>query len=89
MWKLLKLSPEKQDEYLEKAVQNNLTVKDLRRLLRRDGVIYNSESELPEGIFQLFYADPPWKYETELGATVPENYYPTMDIEEICADANK
>jgi N6-adenosine-specific RNA methylase IME4 len=82
---VVKLSPEKQDEYLEKAAQNNLTVKDLRRLLRRDGVMYNSDSELPEGIFQLFYADPPWKYETELGATVPDDYYPTMDIDEICA----
>jgi N6-adenosine-specific RNA methylase IME4 len=82
---VVKLSPEKQDEYLEKAALNNLTVKDLRRLLRRDGVIYNSESELPEGIFQLFYADPPWKYGTEFSATVPEDYYPTMEIEEICA----
>ena len=82
---VVKLPPVKQDEYLEKAATNNLTVKDLRRLLRRDGVFYSSDSELPEGIFQLFYADPPWKYETEYGATLPENYYPTMNIEEICA----
>jgi len=82
---VVKLPPEKQDEYLEKAAKNRLSVKDLRRLLRRDGVIYDSESELPEGIFQLFYADPPWKYETEYGVTLPENYYPTMEIEEICA----
>jgi N6-adenosine-specific RNA methylase IME4 len=82
---VVKLSPDKQDEYLEKASENKLSVRDLRRLLRRDGVLYNSQSELPEGIFQLFYADPPWKYDTEYGATLPENYYPTMDIEEICA----
>jgi len=82
---VVKLPPDKQDEYLEIAAKNNLTVKDLRRLLRHDGVFYSSDSELPEGIFQLFYADPPWKYETEYGVTLPENHYPTMDIEEICA----
>lgn len=82
---VVKLSPEKQDEYLDKAAKNKLSVKDLRRLIRKDGVLYNSQDELPEGIFHLFYADPPWKYDTELGATLPENYYPTMDIEEICA----
>lgn len=82
---VLKLLPDKQDEYLEKAAKNKLSVRDLRKLLRKDGVLYNSFIELPEGIFQLFYADPPWKYGTEMSATVPEDYYPTMDIEEICA----
>jgi hypothetical protein len=82
---VVKLSPEKQDEYLEKASENKLSVRDLRKLLRKDGVLYNSLVELPEGIFQLFYADPPWRYGNEMSATVPEDYYPTMEIEEICA----
>ncbi len=82
---VVKLSPEKQDEYLEKASKDNLSVRDLRRLLRRDGILYNSQVDLLEGIFQLFYADPPWKYGTEMSATVPEDYYPTMEIEEICS----
>ena len=83
---VVKLSPDKQDEYLEKASKNKLSVRDLRRLLRKDGVLYNSQSELPDGIFQRFFnADPPWKYGTELSATVPEDYYRTMEIEEICS----
>jgi len=82
---VVKLPPEKQDEYLEKAVINKLSVRDLRRLLRQDGILYNSLVELPEGKFQLFYADPPWKYGTEISVTVPEDYYPTMEIEEICS----
>ena len=40
---------------------------------------------LPKEPFNIFYADPPWRYEfskSERGD--PEEHYPTMSVEEIC-----
>lgn len=44
------------------------------------------EIPLPEGKYQVIYADPPWKYDVDLtqGSTrSPENNYPVMDLEEL------
>lgn len=41
---------------------------------------------LPEGVYELLYADPPWEY--EFGVTSDraiEKHYPTMTIEQLCA----
>lgn len=41
---------------------------------------------LPEGVFNVIYADPPWQYEfspSERGD--PERHYPTLSTEDICA----
>lgn len=46
--------------------------------------------ELPEGIFRVFYADPPWRYNNS-GIIGPDMYgraerhFPTMSIDELCA----
>ena len=40
---------------------------------------------LPQGPFQLIYADPPWQLGNPDGQNAPENHYPTMALEEICA----
>ena len=44
---------------------------------------------LPEGVFQVIYADPPWRYEQPGGRTpelrAVELHYPSMDDEEIAA----
>lgn len=41
---------------------------------------------LPEGIFNVIYADPPWQYEFSLSERGdPERHYPTMSLEKICA----
>ena len=41
---------------------------------------------LPDGIYNLIYADPPWRYEhVETENRAIENQYPTMLLEEICA----
>lgn len=46
--------------------------------------------ELPEGKYQVIYADPPWEYGQEQHSkekqkTVLETHYPTMPTEDICA----
>jgi N6-adenosine-specific RNA methylase IME4 len=40
---------------------------------------------LPQGPFQLLYADPPWQLGNPDSAHAPENHYPTMPLAEICA----
>jgi len=44
------------------------------------------EINLPEGKYQVFYADPPWKYGNTMpiGTTSPTDYYPSMSINELC-----
>jgi N6-adenosine-specific RNA methylase IME4 len=52
--------------------------------------IYRAEvkkltSPLPEGEYDIIYADPPWKYDfSETQSREIENNYPTMTVEEIC-----
>jgi len=40
---------------------------------------------LPEGRFQLLYADPPWQLGNPESDYAPENYYPTLPLAEIKA----
>lgn len=40
--------------------------------------------QLPEGVFDVIYADPPWDYYHKLRGA-PDDHYPTMKNEEICA----
>jgi N6-adenosine-specific RNA methylase IME4/ParB-like chromosome segregation protein Spo0J len=40
---------------------------------------------LPEGTFDLILADPPWQLGNPDGEYAPENYYPTLPLEEIKA----
>jgi len=39
---------------------------------------------LPEGSFDVIYADPPWRYEVDWLDASPNSHYPTMTTEEIC-----
>jgi N6-adenosine-specific RNA methylase IME4 len=79
------LPPEKQTEFLNKAVEEKLSVRELREEIRKDGIEFNLDSKLPEGKFQVVYADPPWKY----GNSMPEyfkeqaNYYPLMNVSDV------
>lgn len=46
----------------------------------------NDTPELPEGKYNIIYADPPWKYSDELirGYGAAEHHYPQMSIKELC-----
>jgi N6-adenosine-specific RNA methylase IME4 len=44
-----------------------------------------STPELPEGVYDVIYADPPWKYEFSLSSRGdPEKHYPVMELDQIC-----
>lgn len=43
-------------------------------------------SPLPEGVFDVILADPPWQYDNQIESWGPTSlHYPSMSIEEICA----
>lgn len=39
----------------------------------------------PPRAFDVIYADPPWRYGNMTPSASPENHYPTMSIDDICA----
>jgi N6-adenosine-specific RNA methylase IME4 len=43
----------------------------------------SAPSPMPEGPFELIYADPPWQLGNPDGEYAPENHYPTLPIHEI------
>jgi N6-adenosine-specific RNA methylase IME4 len=54
----------------------------VRRKLR-DAELFSPQ--LPSGLFQVIYADPPWRSQSPDSDWAPEAHYPTMTIGEICA----
>lgn len=81
-----KLPPEKQEVFLKKASEEKLSVRDLREKIRKADVKYIDAITIPDGKYNVIYADPPWMY----GNSMPEyfteqaNYYPLMKLDEIC-----
>ncbi|MGC9974065.1 MAG: MT-A70 family methyltransferase [Gaiellaceae bacterium] len=55
----------------------------LVRRRRRDAELFSPP--FPSGLFQIIYADPPWRSQSPDSDWAPEAHYPTMTIEEICA----
>lgn len=76
--------PEKeQKEWLQQAVDNNWSVRDLKKAIRES--LKPKTPIAPGGFYKILYVDPPWKYSDELienyGAV--EHHYTTMSIEEL------
>lgn len=79
------LTPDKQELFLNKAVEEKLSVRELRNEIKRDNNPFEVQL-IPEGMFDLIYCDPPWKYDfAETDNRKIENQYPTMDINDICS----
>jgi N6-adenosine-specific RNA methylase IME4 len=81
--------PDAQDNALAWAASKwpDVTIRELRgyvRALKRQGDY--RDSELPEGKWRVFYADPPWDYGNErpLYAGDQDDHYPPMSTDEIC-----
>lgn len=82
-----KLDHGQQEEYLQKAVDEKWTVRDLREAIKSDErkEKYKAEINKPTGTFDVIYADPPWQYSNSGFEMSAENQYPTMDTDSICA----
>ena len=55
----------------------------LIRRRRRDAELFSPP--FPSGLFQVIYADPPWRSQSPDSDWAPEAHYPTMAFEEIMA----
>lgn len=70
-------------ELLSKA--EHLSRSDLRKEIFDEKNKDFIKPVLPEGKFDVIYADPPWKYDFSLDSKDDiENKYPTMEVDEIC-----
>jgi len=85
------LPPEKQELFLNMAVENKLSVRDLRNEIKKEkrNDEARHQSELPKQKFQVIYADPPWSYNDKCDSGAIQSggvdkHYPTMSINEIC-----
>lgn len=77
-------SPDEQNSLLEKAEEENLSLRDFKELIRNYKRNLLPISELPEGIFNVIYADPPWQYDfSETESREIEKQYSTMAVEDI------
>jgi len=88
--KAASLEPEKQKEFLEKAVEDKLTVRELANEIKEEKrkEQFSKEVEIPNDIFSVLYVDPPWSYndKCESGAIQSggaDKHYPTMSIQEM------
>lgn len=84
-----KLEPEKQVEFLNKASEEKLSVRELREEIKKDTRKELVTPEMPANKYQVIYADPPWKYNDECNKGAiqsggAEKHYPTMSIQELC-----
>lgn len=80
-----KLPEEQQIEFLQKAADEKMSVRELRQEIRESQHSDKKPTELPEGIFNIIYCDPPWQYDfAETDNRKIENQYPTMTVEELC-----
>lgn len=73
-------------ELLEWAAEAGATVKQLRERVRE--IKAADAPPLPDGVYRVIYADPPWEYgdkrtnDSQSGSA--ESQYPTMPIDAIC-----
>lgn len=75
-------------EWREKVSKETerVTTKILKRGEREQRDKKLDKVELPEGVYDLLYADPPWKYQhSKTTSRDIENQYPTMELEDICS----
>jgi N6-adenosine-specific RNA methylase IME4 len=77
------LPPEKQELFLNKAVEENLSVRELREEIKKDKRQDLKPSMIPDGEFNVIYADPPWQYSNSGFEMSAENKYPTMSIDDM------
>jgi N6-adenosine-specific RNA methylase IME4 len=74
-------------DLLEWAAEAEATVKQLRERVRE--IKAASAPPLPDGVYRVIYADPPWEYGDKRTngeqSGSAESQYPTMPIEAICA----
>jgi N6-adenosine-specific RNA methylase IME4 len=71
------------EEFKAKLRMNPRPSIDLAYRQVREVVEPKPAPQLPDGVFDVIYADPPWDYYYKLRGA-PDDHYPTMKTEDIC-----
>lgn len=82
----IKVKREAAERLMAWAVETGATVKQLRDCVRE--IRSEDAPPLPEGVYRVIYADPPWEYgdkrTNDANSGSAESQYPTMPIDAIC-----
>src|SRR3990172_8701075 len=82
------LTLEKQQIFLNKAVDEKLSYRELREEIKKEERKELKQQPLPDNKYQVIYADPQWAYDDKQDTVMlggAEKHYPTMPINELCA----
>lgn len=73
-------------EKIEAVKQGVLSIsKSLREAAQEQTRATRKAQSIPDGKYNLIYADPPWRYDfSQSESREIENHYPTMEVEDIC-----
>lgn len=69
-------------ELIQRVKERKTSITYAYKKLIREGK-HQSPPPLPEGEYDVIYADPPWQYDIPTRGA-PDMHYPTMTLEEIC-----
>jgi N6-adenosine-specific RNA methylase IME4 len=84
--RLAKLDPEEQRAVVELVQTGEARhVKDALRQIAHEGKRQVTFREAVQGRFAVVYADPPWAYNNSGFDGSPDDHYPTMPTDDICA----
>ena len=74
-------------EILQKAMEIRGRKREAKRAetIEKLAAISNQNAPLPYRKFPIIYADPPWNFDHLNGQFGPQNHYPLMTLDEICA----
>src|SRR3990167_9363544 len=72
----------KREALLKRADKEGMTSREIKELVK--GINALPTPKLPEGKYNVIYADPPWQYDNSGISGAAANHYPTMSIEELC-----
>lgn len=85
-WQRIALIPDELfEEFIGKATHRSQSalLSEASRIMHYEPV---KAPPLPDGVFNVIYADPPWRYQfSPTYSREVEKNYPTMSLEEICA----
>jgi N6-adenosine-specific RNA methylase IME4 len=77
-----KKQPEKFGKLMEKVDKKQTSVDYAYKMVKR-AEAQDNPSAIPDGKFNVIYADPPWQYDLSLRGS-PEEHYAVMDMTSIC-----
>jgi len=62
-------------------------LKDNEKIERQKAILNGAKTptpDMPLGVFDVIYADPPWRYDFDVESRATEKHYPTLTVNEIC-----